>query len=56
MVLIDLEKAYGRVPRELLWRCLEEKEVSGTYIRILKDMYDGSVTSVCTLGGDTEYF
>ena len=32
MVFIDLEKAYDRVPREVLWECLAKKGVSMTYI------------------------
>ena len=35
---------------------MEAKGVSGSYIRIIKDMYEESLTSVSNLGGDSEYF
>jgi len=56
MVFIDLEKAYDRVLREVLWRCLEETGVLPWYIRIIKDMYGGGRTSVRMQGGVTDDF
>ena len=55
-VFIDLEKAYDRVPREEVWHCMREKGVSEQFITIVKDMYEGSKTTVSTASGMTEPF
>ena len=56
MVFIDLEKAYDRVPREVLWWVPEKRGVHVRYIKVIKDMYDRVVTSVRTAGGYTTEF
>ncbi|RZB84080.1 LINE-1 reverse transcriptase-like [Glycine soja] len=56
LIFIDLEKAYDRVPREILWKALEKKGVRVTYIRAIQDMYDRVSTSVRTQGGESDDF
>ena len=36
MVFIDLEKAYDRVPRQEVWRCMREKGVPEKYVMIVR--------------------
>ncbi|XP_069988615.1 uncharacterized protein [Penaeus vannamei] len=45
IVLIDLDKAYDRVPRQELWRCMR-REWQKKNVRILQDMYGGTRTRV----------
>jgi hypothetical protein len=56
MVFIDLEKAYDKVPRNIMWWVLQKHNVSTKYITLIKDMYDNIVTSVRTSDGDTNDF
>jgi serine protease inhibitor len=45
-VFIDLEKAYDKVTRNVIWWVLQKYKVSTKYITLIKDIYDNVVTSV----------
>ena len=44
MVFIDLEKAYDKVPRNVMWWALEKHKVPTKYITPIKDMYKDATT------------
>ncbi|KAI5739918.1 hypothetical protein M8J77_024981 [Diaphorina citri] len=53
-VFIDLEKAYDRVPREEIWKCMRPKGTPEKYVRIVRDMYEDAVTKVRSSVGVTD--
>ena len=54
MVFIDLEKAYDRVPRQKVWRCMRKNGVTEKYVMIVQDMYEGVRTLVKSSVGLTD--
>lgn len=42
MVFIDLEKAYDKVSRKVLWRCLEARVVPVEYLAQLRTLYNST--------------
>ncbi|VAH62621.1 unnamed protein product [Triticum turgidum subsp. durum] len=56
MVFIDLEKAYDKIPRNVMWWALKKHKVPAKYITLIKDMYDNVVTSVRTSDVDIDDF
>ena len=56
MVFIDLEKAYNKVPRDLIYQALEKKGVTKKYIEMIQDMYSGAMTIMRIVVGETNDF
>ena len=56
MIFIDLEKAYDKIPRDIIWRVLEKKGVMKGYIDVVRDMYEGAITTIRCPVGDTREF
>ena len=53
---IDLEKAYDRVNREVLWQVLRMYDVEGKFLGGIKSVYIDSSTCVRVKGGESERF
>ena len=56
MVCVDLEKAYDRVDRELLWRVLRAYGVNGELIRAVRSLYDDGKACVRVQGQKSDWF
>ena len=56
IVFVDLEKAFDRIPRDMIWWCLRRKGVPEEYVKIVQYMYRSCKTKVVTQKGETEYF
>ena len=56
VTVIDLEKAYDRVPREEIWRTMRERLVPEKYVKLVQDIYTGCRMKVRTVAGERSTF
>ena len=56
MCFVDLEKAYDRVSREILWGVLREYGVRGALLRAIQSLYAQSESCVRILGSKSDSF
>ena len=56
IVFIDLERVYDRLSRDFIWWVLEKKGVTKGYVVVVKDIYDGAVTTIRSPDGESSEF
>ncbi|KAI3370701.1 hypothetical protein L3Q82_007256 [Scortum barcoo] len=56
MCFVDLEKAFDRVPRGILWGVLHEYGVRGPLLRAVRSLYDRSRSLVRIAGSKSDLF
>uniref|UniRef100_A0A672ZD16 Reverse transcriptase domain-containing protein n=1 Tax=Sphaeramia orbicularis TaxID=375764 RepID=A0A672ZD16_9TELE len=56
MCFVDLEKAFNRVPRGILWGVLREYGVRGPLLRAVRSLYDRSRSLVRIAGSKSDLF
>ena len=55
-MFIGMEKAFDRVPRELIWLALRAYDIPEVYVSMIMDMYDDARTRArCTAGESDEF-
>lgn len=55
-LFIDLEKAYDRVPREILWKVLKEYGIHGQLLSSIQSLYNNCKSCVRINGNKSDYF
>jgi hypothetical protein len=56
IAFVDLEKAFDRVPREVLWWALQRLGVDEWLVKAIKAMYEGVTTAVKLKSGESKEF
>ena len=56
MAFVDLEKAFDRVPREVVWWALRVVGVEEWIVKVIQAMYDEVTTAVRLRDGDSKEF
>ena len=56
LAFVDLEKAFDRVPREVVWWALRRMDVPEGLLQVIKLMYVSVTTSVKHNGGESRFF
>jgi hypothetical protein len=56
MIFINLEKAYDKIPRNIMWWAHKRKLVPTKYVTLIKDMYTNIMTYVRTCDSESDTF
>src|SRR3981081_2051128 len=56
VAFVDLEKAFDRVPRKVVWWALRQTGVDEWIVNVIKAMYDGATTAVKFSDGESKDF
>ena len=56
MTFVDLEKAFDRVPREVVWWALRKLKVDEWFVKVIPTMYVGVITAVKIGEGESVVF
>ena len=56
MAFVDLEKAFDRVPREVVWWALRHLGVAEWLVTVIRAMYEGVTTAVKMKDGESDGF
>jgi hypothetical protein len=56
MAFVDLEKAFDRVPRQVLWWALRQVGVEEGLVRVIQSMYEGATTAVKLKDSESKSF